>query len=40
MECYYSSSPEVVGYRERIHVTWKEAGIFDVKEQQLLYQKQ
>ena len=39
MECCYSSNPEVVGYRERMHMIWKEKGIFDVKEQRLLHQK-
>ena len=39
MECYYSSNPEVVGYIERMHMTWKEKGMFDVKEQRLLDQK-
>ena len=39
MECYYSSNPEVVGYRERMHMIWKEKGMFDVKEQRLLDQK-
>ena len=38
MECYYSNNSEVVGYIERIHVIWKEKGMFDVKEQ-LLDQK-
>ena len=38
MECYYSNNLEVVGYIERIHVIWKEKGMFDVKEQ-LLDQK-
>ena len=31
MECYYSSNLEVVGYRKRIHMIWKEKGMFDVK---------
>ena len=39
MECYYSNNPEVVGYRERMHMIWKEKGMFDVKEQRLLDQK-
>ena len=39
MECYYSSNPEVVGYIERMHMIWKEKGIFDLKEQRLLDQK-
>ena len=39
MECYYSSSPEVVGYIERMHMIWKEKGMFDVEEQRLLDQK-
>ena len=36
MESYYSSNPEVVGYIERMHMIWKEKGVFDVKEQRLL----
>ena len=39
MECYYSSKPEVVGYIERMHMIWKEKGMFDIKEQQVLDQK-
>ena len=39
MECYYSSNPEVVGCRERMHMIWKAKGILDVKEQRLLDQK-
>ena len=39
MECYYSSNPKVVGYRERMYMIWKEKGMFDVKEQRLLDQK-
>ena len=31
--------PEVVGYIERIHMIWKEKGMFGVKEQRLLDQK-
>ena len=30
---------EVVGYRERMYMIWKEKGMFDVKEQRLLDQK-
>ena len=39
MECYYSRNLEIVGYIERIHVIWKERGMFYVKEQQFLDQK-
>ena len=39
IECYYSSNPEVVRYIERMHMIWKEKGMFDVKEQRLLDQK-
>ena len=39
MEYYYSSSLEVVGYIKRVHVIWKEKGMFDVKEKRLLDQK-
>ena len=39
MECYYSSNPEVVRHIERMHMIWKEKGMFDVKEQRLLDQK-
>ena len=39
MEIYYSNNPEVVGYIERMHMIWREKGIFDVKEQQLVVQK-
>ena len=39
MECYYSRNPEIVGYIERMHMIWKEKGIFDVKEQRLFDQK-
>ena len=39
IECYYSSSPEVVGYIEKMHMIWKEYGMLDVKEQRLLDQK-
>ena len=31
--------PVVVGYRERMHMFWKEEGMFDGKEQRLLDQK-
>ena len=31
--------PEVVGYIERMHMIWKEKGMFDIKEQQVLDQK-
>ena len=31
MECYYSSSPEEVGYTERTHMVWKKKEMFDVK---------
>ena len=33
MECYYTSNPKVVTYKERMHMICKEKGIFDVKEQ-------
>ena len=39
MECYYSRNPEVVGYIKRMHMIWKEKGMFDVKEQRLLDEK-
>ena len=39
MECYYRSNPEAVGYRDRVHMIWKEKRMFDVKEQRLLDQK-
>ena len=39
MECYYRSNLEVTGHRERMHMIWKEIGMFDVKEQRLLDQK-
>ena len=39
MKCYYSSNPYLVGYIKRMHMTWKEKRMFDVKEQQLLDQK-
>ena len=39
MECYYRSNPEAVGYRDRVHMIWKEKKMFDVKEQRLLDQK-
>ena len=29
---HYSSNPELVGYIERMHVIWKEKGMFHVKE--------
>ena len=32
MDCYYNSNPQVVGYIERMHMVWKEKGMFDVKE--------
>ena len=32
-KCYYRSDPEVVEYRERMQMIWKEKGIFNVKEQ-------
>ena len=38
-KCYYRSDPEVVEYRKRMHMIWKEKGMFDVKEQRLLDQK-
>ena len=38
-ECYYSSNPEVVGYIEKMHLIWKEEGMFDAKEQRLLDQE-
>ena len=31
-ECYYTSNTEVVGYKERMIVMWKEKGMFYVKE--------
>ena len=31
MECYYSSSPEEVGYIERTHLIWKKKEMLDVK---------
>ena len=39
MACYYRSNPEAVGYRDRVHMIWKEKRMFDVKEQRLLDQK-
>ena len=36
MECSYRSNAEVVGYRERMYVIWKENGIFDVKERMVV----
>ena len=36
MECYYRSNLEVVRYIERMHMLWKEKGMFDVKEQRLV----
>ena len=39
IECFYGSNADVVGYIERIHMFWKEKGMFDVKEQGLFDQK-
>ena len=30
MECYYSSNQDVVGYREKMYMIWKEKGMFGV----------
>ena len=38
-ECYYSSSPEVVGYIEKMHLIWKEKGMLGAKEQRMLDQE-
>ena len=38
MECY-GSGPEVAGCIGRMHIIWKERGMFDNKEQWLLNQK-
>ena len=27
MECYYSSDPEVVGHRKRMHMIWKKRNV-------------
>ena len=36
MTCYYQIQPGVRGYRQRLHVFWKEKGLFQVGEQSVI----
>ena len=40
MTCYYQSHPGLRGYRQRLHTSWKEKGLFQVGEQRLCDQVQ
>jgi hypothetical protein len=35
MECYYSSEPNNIGYRQRMHRAWRERGHFQMDEQRM-----
>ena len=39
MECYYRSKYERNGYRKIMHVIWNEMGMFNVKQERLVDQK-
>ena len=39
MKCYYKSKPKVNGYRQRMHVIWRDMGMINKTELRLINQQ-
>ena len=39
MKCYYKSKPKVNGYRQRMHVIWRDMGMINKTELRLIDQQ-